>query len=849
MMTRTHSQRLDQLEEEVASLKTTITTEVTTAVGDVAKGLQHLTESLEKMTTQFKEDLRSTAERLEGRITRDRENQDLLVAQMRRDKEKFRSEIRTSLGERNPPIGRRGRRLEGDKEEEVNGNRGSPRELGWSQGRGSNFQETGGGGGDRAEDIGDGERELAHKANWRYKKLDMPLFSGENPDGWILRAERFGKFYGLSEMKKVEAAVVAFEGDVLLWYQWEQSRRPINSWGEMKHMLLRQFRPVAAGSLHEQWLTLSQEGTVVEYRRRFIELIAPLTGITEEVAMGNFIKGLDPDLRAEVHLHGPRSLDHAMDLAVKAEEKAKWAEIKKRRGPVGSYRLASNVGPYNSMSFNKSGTSSAGGSYTNSMAGSHSISSPKSTHPMPVARPISEIKRLSEREVQAKREKGLCYRCDEKWGPGHRCKRKELSVLLTADETEELEVEVATEHNTMEHHNDESPEENLPEVSLNSVMGLTSSKTLKMVGKIKGQEVIIMVDHGATHNFIATQIVDKLSLPLTTNRTFGVSLGTGEAVQGRGECKGIAVEIQGIMVVEDFLPLPLGNSDLILGIQWLEKLGTMTTNWKTQTLKFKMGDDTVTLKGDPSLGRSKVSLKAMLKTLRKEKGGILVECNIMEGMAKAMEGERELMGPEFLQGLLRRYTEVFNMPDGLPPSREHEHQITLKEGTDPISVRPYKFPQIQKDEVEKLIKDMLRAGIIKPSHSPFSSPVLLVKKKDGSWRFCVDYRALNKVTVPDKYPIPVIDELLDELNGAAVFTKLDLKSGYHQIRMKKEDIPKTAFRTHEGHYEWLVMPFGLTNAPATFQALMNEVFRPFLRKFVLVFFDDILVYSRDEGNM
>ncbi|GJW76616.1 putative reverse transcriptase domain-containing protein [Tanacetum coccineum] len=174
--------------------------------------------------------------------------------------------------------------------------------------------------------------------------------------------------------------------------------------------------------------------------------------------------------------------------------------------------------------------------------------------------------------------------------------------------------------------------------------------------------------------------------------------------------------------------------------------------------------------------------------------------------------------------VVREFPEVFpeDLP-GLPPVRQVEFQIDLIPGAAPLADR----------------------GFIRPSTSPWGAPVLFVKKKDGSFRMCIDYRELNKLTVKNRYPLPRIDDLFDQLQGSSVYSKIDLRSGYHQLRVRDEDIPKTAFRTRYGHYEFQVMPFGLTNAPAVFMDLINHVCKPYLEKFVIVFIDDILIYSRN----
>ncbi|GKC14186.1 putative nucleotidyltransferase, ribonuclease H, partial [Tanacetum coccineum] len=197
--------------------------------------------------------------------------------------------------------------------------------------------------------------------------------------------------------------------------------------------------------------------------------------------------------------------------------------------------------------------------------------------------------------------------------------------------------------------------------------------------------------------------------------------------------------------------------------------------------------------------------------------------------------------------IVKNFPEVFpeDLP-GLPPTRQVEFHIDLVPGAAPVARAPYRLAPSEMKELADQLQELSDKGFIRPSSSPWGAPVLFVKKKDGSLRMCIDYRELNKLTVKNRYPLPRIDDLFDQLQGSSIYSKIDLRSGYHQLRVREEDISKTAFRTRYGHYEFQVMPFGLTNAPAVFMDLMNRVCKPYLDKFVIVFIDDILIYSKNK---
>lgn len=311
--------------------------------------------------------------------------------------------------------------------------------------------------------------------NWRYRKLDMPIFDGNDPDGWILRVERYFEFYHLTENEMLESVAVALEGEALRWYQWEQNRHPIRLWIDLKKFVLRQFRPISGGSLYEQWLATTQLTTVSEYKRRFIETAAPLDRIAENILMGQFINGLKEDIRVEVRLLNPVNVEQAMELSSRVEERNKVTSS--RKPFVGS--AVSSVNRGSMMSPVRYGAPQTGPPSNRSWSAisSESQASVGSPGNSGQSKSPHEFRRLTEKEMQEKKAKGICFRCDEKWALGHCCRRKELSIILIDEEEDEDTDGGSTEPPP-------SPtEELITAVSLNSVIGISNPKTMKPRGK------------------------------------------------------------------------------------------------------------------------------------------------------------------------------------------------------------------------------------------------------------------------------------------------------------------------------------------------------------------------------
>ena len=340
-------------------------------------------------------------------------------------------------------------------------------------------------------------------------------------------------------------------------------------------------------------------------------------------------------------------------------------------------------------------------------------------------------------------------------------------------------------------------------------------------------------------------MASTLQLPVQALAPVQVTIANGEKLVSNSGIPNLKWGVHQNKFVTPVRVLPLNCYDMILGMEWPENCdeGKMFVDWRRKKMRFKHEGQRITLRGINANNTYCPVISSQQLNLMIDQGAVAQLVALEKGKITSVPEVVPEVVPDGVQQLLQQHEELFSEPQSLPPAREFDHQIPLVPGAIPVQKKPYRYAPSQKDELEKQISEMLQKGVIQISNSPYASPVILVRKKDGGWRMCVDYRYLNALTVKNKYPLPVVDELLDELAGAKIFTKLDLRSGYHQIRLVEGEEFKTAFKTHHGHWEFKVMPFGLTNAPATFQAAMNAIFASLLRKGVLIFMDDILLYT------
>ncbi|KAJ9180944.1 hypothetical protein P3X46_009128, partial [Hevea brasiliensis] len=346
-----------------------------------------------------------------------------------------------------------------------------------------------------------------------------------------------------------------------------------------------------------------------------------------------------------------------------------------------------------------------------------------------------------------------------------------------------------------------------------------------------------LVDPGSTHSYICINLpVERGILVGESDQDILVTNPLGHSVVVNKVYKGCPLRIQGYEFSADLIELPFHEFDVILGMDWLSRhQAIVDCKLKRISLKTSEGNEITVVRERTDFLSNVISATVARRMMRKGCEAYLAH------VVDTRQAKPNLSDIP----TVKDFPEVFpeELP-GLPPEREVEFAIETLPGTAPISIAPYRMAPTELRELKTQLQELLDKGFIRPSVSPWGAPVLFVKKKDGTLSLCIDYRQLNKVTVKNKYPLPRIDDLFDQLKGARVFSKIDLRSGYHQLRVKDADVPKTAFRTRYGHYEFLVMPFGLTNAPAAFMDLMNRIFHPYLDRFVVVFIDDILVYSK-----
>ncbi|XP_071933241.1 uncharacterized protein [Coffea arabica] len=562
----------------------------------------------------------------------------------------------------------------------------------------------------------------------RLPKVDLPPFAGENPREWVRKANKYFKISGVEEEMRSEVAELYFRDKADIWFHDVFNGKEVIPWDELCNALCERFEGGSPEEAVEEFNKLMQTGSVADYLEKFEMLKAlvmpSLPHQSDCYYKTCFLSGLKEEIVTMVKLVKPKTLADAIEAA-KLQEKNLRALQKIHKNPPYSPNYqkpllkTSNYSkfPDRPPSYPKIPDKQIPKTYNDHL------------------NPQNQFKRLTPAELNHRREKDLCFKCAEPYTLGHVCKQSHLNLLIM----EEEKIPATDKEGEQQGETDvfcdciegELKDEHI-EVSVHALSGVSSHKTIRIKGMIQGKTIIALVDSGSTHCFIDEQTARDLKLG-TKGGALSVRVANGERLQSRTITKPVTWRMQGYEFQHHFNTLRLGGCDMILGVDWLARYSPMEFDFRGLSMKFKRGKQPVELKGEDNTVQLRLIKGSRLhKWTRKQAYGILAQVSAVEDK----ELDQEPTSPE-MEELLQRFKDVFQEPQGLPPERSQDHCITLKEGSKPFQMRPYRCPYIQKSEIEKLVHEMLQSGIIQLSSNPFASPVLLVKKKDGSWRFCV----------------------------------------------------------------------------------------------------------------
>jgi hypothetical protein len=638
-------------------------------------------------------------------------------------------------------------------------------------------------------------------------KLPFPRFSGGDPIVWLDRCMEYFTTYRVSNAMWVSVSSMNLEHVAAQWWQYHKLRHGFGGWQEFTSAMVAKFGANAYPKALRGLLALKQTGTLDSYVSEFEQarygLAVHNSEFDETFFVTYFVRGLKYELQDVVQVQTPSTVDRAIHLAQLQQEVLEHNKFRGQQSGLSMHVKQPVVGQ-------KTDDQGPGADLTR-------------------ARQLRDFRILN----------GLCYACGEKFEPGHIAKcAKHGALQLNVVATEDMS-EILSDDTLQQLAQEDEVKELCCRLSVQALAGTGSINSMRIRAVVQKQLMLMLVDSGSSTSFVSSHVVHQLGLTVQVCPAVTVKVANGETMVSNTMVKGLEWWAGAQLFHTDMRVLTLSAFDAILGYDWLRYHSPMECDWEQKFLKFTIGGKEVVLQGDEEAGDAKVKPVTGSQLHKWVKGNDIWALVVLEEVS----ADQGVQQQGDLQQLLQEFGDVFEVPSQLPPARVYDHHIPLVPGAVPVNSRPYRYSPLHKDEIERQVAALLKAGLIVPSVSPFASPVLLVKKKDSTWRFCVDYRKLNSLTIKNRFPMPLVEEILDELAGTKYFSSLDLTAGYHQIRMGEGDEHKTAFKTHQGHYQFRVMPFGLTNAPATFQCAMNSVLAPFLRKFVMVFIDDILVYS------